>query len=147
MCNFQTHFHEVSLVKLHNCEYDWRSLPIGHYSFWWGYTSPKLVVTYWPQVPSATSHYLNPYILGCMMICGITKSKSINVIPKLDCIQDYTCDTNPLKSLAPGRCGCTLNCVIFKHILWINILNTSHEIVLRWMRKHHSLITSLHWFM
>ena len=40
-------------------------------------------------------------------------------------------NTNLLNSLAPGRCGCYLNLVIFKLVSRINILSISYEIVLR----------------
>ena len=37
-----------------------------------------------------------------------------------------------LSSLAPGRCGSNLKCVIFKLIIKIDTLNTSHEITQKW---------------
>ena len=36
-------------------------------------------------------------------------------------------------SLAPGRCGCNLELVIFKMISTLDVLGNSSEIALKWM--------------
>ena len=64
------------------------------------------------------------------------EGSSIGTPKKLLFMQCYQAPAVNL--LVIGRCGCNFKCMVFEHILWIDIWSTHHEISLRWMPTDHT---------